>query len=148
MSNHNIDLTTRADDTKRELYKYTPNLGANLFMFLLLLFLQIIRQIFSYRKYSKHVDIISRSENQSNKSLVNLGNDEINSKGINAIQLKKVFEKYVCCFIPFLIENLCGAIGYIGRVGSHSDKEKISYYIIQSILTLISFAFKFVIAKT
>ncbi len=166
MSIHNINLTIRAaiDDGEWELYKYTPNLGANIFftiMFFLLFFLQILRQILVYRKYSKYVDRltdanqsleswpqttyedpVTRSENQSNKSLVNSGNDEINSKAmINPKQLKKVFIRYVCCFIPFLIGNLCEAVGYIGRVGSHSDKDSVPYYIIQSLLTLIGPAF-------
>ncbi len=161
MPDNNIEIVIRAAH-KWSLYKYTPNLGANIFFtitFFILLFLQILRQIFTYRKYSKHVNKISElgqpletwsqnsnshenpiaySPNQSNKSLVDPRNNE---NQINPKQSKKDFKRYVCCFIPFLIGNLCEALGYIGRIGSHYEKSSLNYFLMQAVLLLIGPAF-------
>ncbi len=121
-----------------------------------MLFLLFLRQIFTYKKYSKHInkitnvdqslevwpqnsyeDPIARSPNQSNKSLVN----ETESKAINQKQLKKVFKIYVCCLIPFLLGNLSDAIGYIARVALHFDKTSRGFYTKQAVFLLVGPAF-------
>ncbi len=144
-------------------YHYTPKLGVSITFTTIFLFLAIVQFLWIFKSYMKFWKIAKNlvftqyddpessmferiHQNRKKTQLLRNSTNPEDSEGArnsykSLMTIRTKLRYQVLCFYPLIIGNICEALGYIGRIKSHSNITTQSFYILQNILILVSPAF-------